>query len=385
MSKRDYYEVLGVSKNAEESEIKKAYRQMALKYHPDKNEGDKAAEEKFKEAAEAYEVLGNAEKKQRYDQYGHRGVGSSAAGGGGGFSGMSMDDIFSNFGDVFGGAHPFESFFGGGGGGGRKQVNRGSNLRIKVKLNLQEITNGVEKKVKVNKFVGCHPCKGSGAENASSFHTCSQCKGSGQVRRITNTILGQMQTTSTCPQCHGEGQTISSKCKSCHGSGLSKEEEVIAINIPPGVGEGIQLSMSGKGNMGERGGVAGDLLIVIEEIEDEELKRDGNNLLYDLHISFMDAAIGTQVEIPTVEGKARIKIDAGTQGGKVLRLKGKGLPQINGYGRGDLLINISIWTPKNLTAEEKTILEKLKESENFKPNPGKNDKNFFDRMKEYFN
>jgi molecular chaperone DnaJ len=384
MSKRDYYEVLGVPKNAEESEIKKAYRQMALKYHPDKNEGDKAAEEKFKEAAEAYEVLGNAEKRQKYDQFGHRGVGSSAAGGGG-FSGMSMDDIFSNFGDVFGGAHPFESFFGGGGGGGRRHVNRGSNLRIKVKLNLQEITNGVEKKVKVNKFVGCHSCNGTGAENASSFHTCPHCKGSGQVRRITNTILGQMQTTNTCPQCHGEGQTISSKCKSCHGSGLTKEEEVISINIPPGVGDGIQLSMSGKGNMGERGGVAGDLLIVIEEIEDEFLKRDGNNLLYDLHISFTDSALGTQLEVPTVEGKARIKIDPGTQGGKVLRLKGKGLPQLNGYGRGDLLINISVWTPKNLTAEEKAILEKLKDSENFKPNPGKNDKNFFDRMKEYFN
>ncbi len=264
MSKRDYYEVLGVSKNASESELKKAYRQLALKYHPDKNPDDKAAEDKFKEAAEAYEILSNPEKKQRYDRYGHQGVGG-ASGGGGGYGGsMNMEDIFSQFGDVFGGAHPFESFFGGGGGGGgrRRQVNRGSNLRIKVKMTLEEIASGVEKKLKVNKFIACAPCTGTGAEKGSSFSSCPTCKGAGQVRRVTNTILGQMQTTSTCPTCNGEGQTITTKCKSCHGSGVIRGEEVITVNIPAGVGEGMQLTMSGKGNMGERGGVANPVLCV---------------------------------------------------------------------------------------------------------------------------
>lgn len=381
MAKRDYYEILGVSKGATEGEIKKAYRQMALKYHPDKNPGDKEAEEKFKEAAEAYEILGDGEKRKRYDQFGHQGVGS-----GGGYGGhMNMEDIFSQFGDIFGGAHPFESFFGGGGGGGGgRRTTRGSNLRIKVKLTLEEVVKGVEKKIKVTKFINCKTCKGSGAQDSNSVATCSMCKGNGQVRRVTNTILGQMQTTSTCPQCNGSGQTITSKCKTCHGSGIERGEEVISINIPAGVGEGMQLTLSGKGNAAERGGIPGDLLIVIEEVEDPHLQREGNNLLYDLHISFIDAAIGTSVEIPTVEGKAKIKIDPGTQGGKMLRLKGKGVPEVNGYSRGDLLVNVNIWTPQSLSSEEKAVLEKLRSSANFKPNPGKGDKNFFHRMREYF-
>ena len=383
MSKRDYYEILGLNKGAAEGDIKKAYRQMALKYHPDKNPGDKAAEDKFKEVAEAYEVLSTPEKKQRYDQFGHAGMGGAAGGGAYG-GGMNMEDIFSNFGDVFGEDSPFGSFFGGGRSGG-KRVNKGSNIRIKVKLNLNEIAHGVEKKIKVNKQVACNTCKGSGAQGASGFSTCSMCKGSGQVRRVTNTILGQMQTASTCPNCSGEGQVIVNKCKACYGSGIVHGEEVININIPAGVGEGMQLNMSGKGNAAERGGYAGDLLVVIEEADHGELKRDGNNLHYDLYINFADAALGCNAEVPTIDGKAKIKLDGGTQAGKVLRLKGKGLPQVNSHAKGDLLVNINVWTPQNLSTEEKKILERLRDSNNFKPHPGKNDKGFFEKMKEYFN
>jgi molecular chaperone DnaJ len=384
MSKRDYYEVLGVGRSATEAEIKKAYRQMALKYHPDKNPGNKEAEEKFKEAASAYEVLSDKDKRQRYDQFGHQGVGGAGNGGYGGGS-MNMEDIFQNFGDIFGGHNPFESFFGGGQQrGGRRYVNRGSNLRIKVKLTLEEISHGVEKKIKVNKTVNCNTCHGSGAQNNSSFQTCPTCHGQGQVRRVTNTILGQMQTTTTCHQCNGEGQVITAKCKICNGQGVQHGEEVISINIPAGVGEGMQLTMSGKGNAGERGGIPGDLIIAIEEIPHEHLVRDGNNLLYDLHINFADAALGTSVDIPTLEGKARIKIDAGTHAGKVLRLKGKGVPDVNSHRRGDLLVNVDVWTPQHLTPEEKKILEQFRLSPNFKPNPKKGERNFFERMKEYF-
>ena len=380
MAKRDFYEVLGVARTAQEAEIKKAYRQMALKYHPDKNPGDTESEEKFKEAAEAYEILSSTEKKQRYDQFGHQGV--NGAGGGGNH--MNMDDIFNQFGDVFGGHNPFESFFGGGG-GGRKTVNRGSNLRIKVRLTLEDVANGVEKKVKVNKAVACQTCEGTGAQGKNSFNTCNTCKGSGHVRRVSNTILGQMQTTSTCPTCHGEGQTITNKCKSCSGAGIQHGEEVITINLPPGVSEGMQLTMSGKGNAAERGGVSGDLLVVIEEIPHELLQRDGDHLLYELYISSPDAALGVGAEIPTLDGKAKIKIEPGTQPGKILRLKGKGIPRLNSYQRGDLLVNITVWTPQHLSSEEKKLMEKLRDSENFKPKPGKGDKSFFDRMKEYFN
>ncbi|WP_379092936.1 molecular chaperone DnaJ [Pedobacter sp. UC225_65] len=388
MSKRDFYDILGVAKNASAEEIKKAYRKLAIKYHPDKNPDDKAAEEKFKEAAEAYEVLSNPEKKQRYDQYGHAGVGSAAGGGGYGGGGMNMEDIFSQFGDIFGGGgSPFDSFFGGGGqsrGGGGRRVAKGSNLRIKVKLTLEEIAHGAEKKIKVNKQITCKTCDGTGAKDKSSVSTCKTCGGSGAVRRVTNTILGQMQTTATCPTCHGSGQQITAKCGACHGDGTVRGEETITINIPAGVSEGMQLSMAGKGNAAPNGGVPGDLIILIEELPHETLKREGNNIVYDLHVSIIDAALGYSAEVPTIDGKAKIKIEPGTQSGKLLRLKGKGIPEINSYHRGDEIIHVNIWTPKVLNAEERDILERLRESPNFKPQPGKNDKSFFDKMKEYF-
>ncbi|WP_316783220.1 molecular chaperone DnaJ [Pedobacter frigiditerrae] len=388
MSKRDFYDILGVTKSASAEEIKKAYRKLAIKYHPDKNPDDKAAEDKFKEAAEAYEVLSSPEKKQRYDQYGHAGVGGAAGGGGYGGGGMNMDDIFSQFGDIFGGGgSPFDSFFGGGqqsrGGGGRR-VAKGSNLRIKVKLTLEEIANGAEKKIKVNKQITCKTCDGSGAKDKGSVSTCKTCGGSGAVRRVTNTILGQMQTTATCPTCHGSGQQITAKCGACHGEGTVRGEETITINIPAGVSEGMQLSMAGKGNAAPNGGVPGDLIILIEELPHETLKREGNNIVYDLHVSIVDAALGYSAEVPTIDGKAKIKIEPGTQSGKLLRLKGKGIPEINSYHRGDEIIHVNIWTPKALSSEERAILEKLRESPNFKPQPNKNDKSFFDKMKEYF-
>lgn len=383
MSKRDYYDILGVSRSADTKEIKASYRKLAIKFHPDKNPGDHEAEDKFKEAAEAYDILSDPQKRQRYDQFGH--AGSSASGGYGG--GMNMEDIFSQFGDIFnGGGHPFESFFSGGTGGQRsgRRVARGSNLRIKVKLTLEEIAKGVEKKVKVNKQVVCHTCSGTGAKDKSSYQTCSTCGGSGSVRRVTNTILGQMQTTSTCPTCNGEGVQITAKCTTCSGSGLERGEETISINIPAGVSEGMQLSMSGKGNAAPHGGVPGDLIILIEEIQHETLKRDALNVIYDLYINFVDAALGTSVEVPTIDGKAKIKIEPGTQGGKILRLKGKGIPEVNSYHKGDELVYVNIWTPKAVSSEEKELLNKLKESQNFKPQPGKSEKSFFERIKEYF-
>jgi molecular chaperone DnaJ len=376
MAKRDYYEVLGVGKGADENEIKKAYRKLAMKYHPDKNPGDKAAEEKFKEAAEAYDVLSNPQKKAQYDRFGHAATGAGAGGAGG----MNMDDIFSQFGDIFGGG----GGFGFGGGGQGRRVNRGSNLRVKVKLTLEEIATGVEKKIKVNKYVSCSTCSGSGAMGGSAFSTCSTCRGTGQVTKVMNTILGQMQTASTCPSCGGEGQTIKDKCKSCYGDGIVRAEEIITINIPAGVAEGMQLSMIGKGNAAARGGVPGDLLILIEEAEHPVLKRDGNNLFVEHYISVADAALGTHIEVPTIDGKAKIKIEPGTQPGKVLRLRGKGLPAVNSYEKGDLLVNINVWIPQKLSKEETKALEKLNESENFKPKPSGKEKSFFERMKEYF-
>lgn len=385
MAKRDYYDILGVSRSADADEIKKAYRKLAIKFHPDKNPGDKAAEDKFKEAAEAYEVLSSPEKKQRYDQFGHAGGGASASGGGYGGGSMNMEDIFSQFGDIFGGGgSPFEGFFGGGSSRGGRRMNKGSNLRIKVKLTLEEIANGVEKTIKVQKMAPCKTCGGTGAKDKSSFSNCGTCGGAGSVRRVQNTILGQMQTTTTCPTCHGEGQTISAKCGTCHGEGVERVEETISINIPAGVVDGMQLSMTGKGNAAQRGGIPGDLLILIEEVEHKQLKRDGINIIFDLYISFIDAALGTSIEIPTIDGKARIKIDPGTQAGRILRLKGKGIKDINSYQKGDQLVHINIWTPKALSKEERIVLEKLQDSPNFKPNPDKNDKGFFERMKEYF-
>ncbi len=383
--KRDFYEILGISKGASADEIKKAYRKVAMQFHPDRNPGDKSAEDKFKEAAEAYEVLSDADKKARYDQFGHAGVGGAAGGGGGfGGGGMRMEDIFSNFGDVFG-----ESFFGGGGGqrgGGRTRGTgaRGSNLRVKVKLNYEELLKGAHKTIKVKKYVKCDTCSGNGAKDKSSIQTCGSCGGSGQVRKVTSTFLGQMQTVTTCPSCNGDGTMIANKCTSCKGEGRVYGDETISIDIPAGVQEGMQLSVSGKGNVGERNGYPGDLLVVIEEEKHPELIREGLNVLYELHLSFPDAVMGLDVEVPTIVGKAKIKIPAGTQAGKILRLKGKGFPSVNSYEKGDQLININVWTPQHLSGDEKAILEKLKSSPNFKPDVSKSDKSFFDKIREAF-
>jgi molecular chaperone DnaJ len=389
MAKRDYYEVLGVAKNADSDTIKKAYRKKALEFHPDKNPGDKVAEDKFKEAAEAYEILSNPDKKARYDRYGHAGVDPNMGGGfRGGHGGMTMEDIFSQFGDIFGGGggSPFDEFFRGGQqrGGGRPQGQRGSNLRIKVKLTLEEIATGVTKKIKVNKQVSCHTCGGSGAKDKSSVQTCGTCRGSGYVRQVRSTFLGQMQTTTTCPTCQGSGETVTANCPTCKGDGRTYAEETIDINIPAGVAEGMQLSLGGKGNAGAKGGPNGDLLINIEEIPHEHLQRDNLNIIYDLHVNFVDAALGTSVEVPTIEGLVKIKVPEGTQGGKIFRLKGKGLPSVQSYEKGDQLIQVNVWTPKKLTDDERKTLEKLRTSPNFTPTPEKGERGFFDKMKDYF-
>ncbi|HBF20900.1 MAG TPA: molecular chaperone DnaJ [Cryomorphaceae bacterium] len=375
MAKKDFYDILGVDRKASAEEIKKAYRKMAIKYHPDKNPDDQEAEAKFKEAAEAYEVLSNPEKRQRYDQFGHAGVGGAAGGRGGFGGGMNMEDIFEQFGDIFGGA--FGGGFGGFGGGGRggKRVFKGSNLRVRVKLNLEEIANGVEKKLRIKRQV---PADGV------SFKTCPTCNGSGQTFRVTNTILGQMRTSSSCPTCNGLGQTIDKKPSDADEYGMVRKEETVSIKIPAGVVDGMQLKMSGKGNAGPMGGVNGDLIVVIEEQEHEELKRDGNNLHYDLYISFPDAVLGSKVDIPTVNGKARIKVDPGTQSGRILRLRNKGLPSIEGYGTGDILVHVNVWTPKNISNDQKKIFEEMQKDPNFQPQPGRGEKSFFDKVKEMF-
>ncbi|HNT93769.1 MAG TPA: molecular chaperone DnaJ [Bacteroidales bacterium] len=382
MSKRDYYEVLGVSKGASKDEIKKAYRKQALKYHPDKNPGDKDAEEKFKEAAEAYEVLSNDDKRARYDQFGHAGMNGSGFGGGFG-GGMTMEDIFSSFGDIFGDA--FGGAFGSRRGGSRsRSVNKGTNLRLKVKLTLEEFAHGAEKKVKVSKYVTCSSCHGSGAASDSDVTTCSACKGTGHTTRVMNTILGQMQTTSPCNVCGGEGKVITRKCPVCYGEGIVKAEEVIPLNIPAGLSPGMQLSVTGKGNAARRGGINGDLIVVIDEEPHDHLIREGNDLIYNLFISIPDAILGANAEVPTIDGKVRIKIDPGTQAGKILRLRGKGLPDVNGYGKGDLLVNVNVWIPKNLTREEQKVVEQFRNSDTFTPRPDADDTGFFDRVKNYF-
>jgi len=383
MAKRDFYEVLGVDRNASAEEIKKAYRQKALQHHPDRNPGNKESEENFKEAAEAYEVLSDGDKKARYDRFGHAGVGSSAASdgmggfGGGGFG--NMEDIFSRFGDVFS-----EFGFGGGFQQGGRNVSRGSNLRVKLKLTLQEIATGVEKKIKVNKQVSCKECKGTGAEKGSEFTTCNTCHGSGYINRVQRTFIGQIQTTVPCHTCNGEGKIITKKCKTCHGHGITEGEEIISVKIPAGVENNMQLSVSGQGNAAPRGGIPGDLIVLIEEIEHEHLKRNGANLYYDHYINIADAAMGATVDVPTIDGKASVKIEAGTQSGNILRLKGKGLPRLNQYGKGDILVNVCVWTPQSLTSEEKKLLDNLRKSPNFNPQPGKKNKSFFQRIHEMF-
>ena len=376
MAKRDYYEILGVGKGATDKELKKAYRKLAIKFHPDKNPDNKEAEGKFKEAAEAYEVLNDPNKKARYDQYGHAGLEGGGFGGGGfGGGGMNMDDIFSQFGDIFG------SSFGGSRGGRRRS--KGSNLRVRVKLTLEEISTGIEKKIKIQKNVGCDDCNATGAENGN-LNTCRQCNGAGQTAQIVNTPLGRMQTTATCNGCGGQGQTASSACGTCNGQGVVKKPEEVSINIPAGVEHGMQLSVSGKGNIAPRDGIAGDLIVVIEEIPHDTLKRDGKNLHLDLYISYTDAVLGSDPQIKTISSKVKIKLEAGIQSGKILRLRGKGLPSVDRYGSGDLLIHVNVWTPQELTKDQKEFFESYRDDDNFKPDPDKNNKSFFDKVKEMF-
>lgn len=391
-SKRDYYEILGVEKGASADDLKKAYRKLALKYHPDRNPGDKEAEEKFKEAAEAYSVLSDPDKRARYDQFGHAGVDGN--GGFGGGQSMNMDDIFSQFGDIFGdlfggGRGGFSGFggFGGFGGeqqGSRRRVMHGTNLRIKVKLTLEEISTGIEKKIKVKKYVPCDTCGGTGAKG-HSYETCSYCHGKGVVTEIRRTILGQMQTQSVCPHCGGEGRIIKDKCPNCNGEGIVKSEEVITIHIPAGVQDGMQLSMSGKGNAAPHNGVPGDLIILVEEAPNDNFERQENNLIHNTFITFSQAALGDTIEVPTIDGKAKIKVEAGTPSGKVLRLRGKGLPDLNGYNRGDLLVCLNVWVPKKLGKEERDLIGKLKDCPNMQPSPTKQERGFFDKMKDIFN
>lgn len=376
--KRDYYDILGVSRQASPEEIKKAYRKIAIKYHPDKNPDDKEAEDKFKEAAEAYEVLGNPEKRQRYDRFGHEGIGG---GGGFGQGGMSMDDIFQQFGDMFGGGGGFGDMFGGG--GRSRRGRRGTNLRVKMKLTLEEIAEGTTKNIKLKRQVACDSCNGTGAKNGTALKSCETCGGSGQIRRVANTMLGQMVTASTCPSCNGEGKIIAEKCDTCSGDGVQPKEETVEIKIPAGVEAEMQLAMRGKGNVPPRGGEAGDLIILIEEEEHEHFTRDGQNVHYQLHVNFADAVLGTSMEVPTLGNPVKIKIDPGTQSGKILRLRGKGIPDVNGRVKGDQLIHVNIWTPQELTKDERKMVEKLRDSENFNPKPEKG-RTFFDKMKEFF-
>ena len=387
-TKRDYYEVLGVARTATAEEIKKAYRKKAIEYHPDRNTGNKEAEEKFKEAAEAYEILSDTAKRERYDRFGHAATGSGAGGFGGG---MSMDDIFSNFGDIFGGhfGSAFRGFAGGFGGGfydsssSRKATSKGSNLRVKVQISLNDVATGVEKKLKVNKLVACSHCGGSGAKDSSSIKTCATCGGSGIVTQVQRTILGSMQTQSYCPSCNGTGRVITDKCRHCSGEGVVRAEEIIPINIPAGIEDGMQFTVRGKGNAARNGGIAGDLIVLVEEEPHEELIRDGSDLIYNLMLDLPTAILGGTVEIPTITGKVKVKIDKGTQPNKVLRLRNKGLPHLQAYGTGDLLVNINVYIPENLSADERKTFEQFHNSPNFSPKPD-DEKGFFNRFKNMF-
>ena len=386
MAKRDYYEVLGVDKNASADDIKKAYRKMAIKYHPDKNPGDKEAEEKFKEAAEAYSVLSDADKKARYDQFGHSGVEGAGPDFSGGFG--NLNDILNDlFGGAFGGGFGGFSGFGGGFGGGQRQqrVYRGRDIRVRVKLTLEEIAKGVEKEINIEKNVPCSECGGKGAKNSSDIKTCPACNGTGQVQRVVNSFLGQTVTYSTCQQCGGEGKIISNPCKSCNGTGLVRKRETIKVKIPAGVEAGMQLTIQGEGHAAKNNGINGDLLVVIEEYDHPNLKREGNNLYYTKIISVVDAMLGAEVNIPCLDGDYKIKIEPGTQSGEVVRLRGRGLPSVNGYnGTGDLYVKIGVWIPKKLNKDEKALIESLRDKESFKPNPTKEDKGFFERLKDLF-
>lgn len=377
MAQRDYYKILGVERNASPEEIKKAYRQVALKYHPDKNPGDKAAEQKFKEAAEAYEVLSHAEKKQQYDRFGHAGVHGPEGKG----PEMNMEDIFAQFSDIFGGgASPFESFFR----QGAQRVRQGTDLRIKLKLSLQEVAHGVDKKIKLKHYTLCVTCGGNGAKEGTAMATCSVCNGTGQTRKVANTMLGHVMTAVPCSACQGAGKTISAPCTTCQGEGRQLQEEILSLQIPAGVSDGMQLSLTGKGHVPARGGLPGNLLILIEEKADDLLKRQENHVHYNLYISFIDAALGSEAAVPTLGGKAKVKIAAGTQSGTMLRLRGKGIRDINGYGQGDQLIHVHVWTPRQLTKGEKEKLASLKDAPNFSPHPSNKEQGFFDRVRSFF-
>ena len=386
MEKRDYYEVLGVTKTSTPEEIKKAYRKMAMKYHPDRNPGDKEAEEKFKEAAEAYDVLSNPDKKACYDQFGHEGL-KGMGGGPGGFDASDLGSIFSHFGSIFGDLFGDGGGFGGFGGFGGERGNvqrRGSDIRINVRLTLEEIAKGCTKKLKIKQQVSCPTCSGSGAKDASSITTCPTCHGTGHVVRTQRTMFGIMQQTAICDACHGTGKVIKNPCPNCRGTGVVSGDEVITINIPAGVANGMQLRERGKGNAAPNGGINGDLLVAITEEDHPIFERDGNNLYLNYYISFPQAALGSEVEIPLLEGKAKVKLPAGTQSGQVLRLQGKGLPEVNCRNVGDLIVNVSVWTPKSLSKEEKELLQKLGTSPNFAPKPEKKDKSFFSKVRQFF-